>query len=250
MPLSDAAPRVVAPPLDDRDPDTRPPAAPGTPVPVRALRARLLEAGAASLDDAELLRLLIEPHRPKRAAGLAFVLLERFGTASRALAATPDRLLAIPGLGEPAAAAIKAAEALGIGLARAALPDTILPMLGSYDRVIEYCRALAGHRPVEEFRLLLLDARNRLIRDELHQRGTINHAPAYPREICVRALEVGASAVIAVHNHPSGDPTPSDADRTITEKTALALKSIGVTLHDHIVVTPSDTFSFRARGLL
>ena len=250
MPHPDAESRVVALPLDDRDPDTRPPAPPEAATPVRALGARLLETGAASLDDAELLRLLIEPHHPERAAALAFVLLERFGTASRTLAAPPARLLAVPGLRKPAAAAIKAAEALGIGLARAALPDRLLPMLGSYDRVIEYCRAVAGHRPVEEFRLLLLDARNRLIRDELHQRGTIDHVPAYPREICIRALETCASAVIAVHNHPSGDPTPSRADRTITEKTVLALGSIGVTLHDHIVVTPAGTFSFRAHGLL
>ncbi|MDE0175381.1 MAG: DNA repair protein RadC [Defluviicoccus sp.] len=224
---------------------------PARPPPAETLAARLLDAGGEALDDADLLQLVIAPfHPPTRARQLAHALLDRFATPARVLAAPPGRLIAVPGLGEASVAAIKAAETLGIGLARAALPDRILPVLDSYEKVIRYCRALSGHRPAEEFRLLFLDHRNRLIRDELHQRGTLAHTPAYPREICIRALETDAASLIAIHNHPSNDPTPSKADRDTTDRIAAALKTIGVALHDHIVVTPSATFSFRAHGLL
>ena len=217
----------------------------------RRLQRRFLRAGREAVDDRELLELLLSGRPSVDDAGaLAASLLETFGTAPRALAARPDRLRAVPGLPEDAIAALKAAEALGIRMARAEVPDTVRPSLGSYDKVIEYCRTLAGHREVEEFRVLYLNRKNVLVADECHQRGTVCHTPVYPREICVRALELRASAVIAVHNHPSSDPNPSRADIDMTRRIKDALKTVDVTLLDHVIVTQTDALSFQTRGLL
>ena len=217
----------------------------------RLLQRRFLRAGSEAVDDRDLLELLLSGRRSVDDAGaLAGSLLDLFGTAPRTLAARPDRLRTVPGLSEDAIAALKAAEALGIRMARADVPDTVRPSLGSYDKVIEYCRALAGHREVEEFRVLYLNRKNVLVADECHQRGTVCHTPVYPREICVRALELQASAVIAVHNHPSSDPNPSRADIDMTNRLRDALKTIGVTLLDHLIVTPTASVSFQSRGLL
>ena len=184
------------------------------------------------------------------AGALAGCLLDMFGTAPRALAARPDRLRTVPGLSENAIGALKAAEALGIRMARAEVPDTVRPSLGSYDKVVEYCRTLAGHREVEEFRILYLNRKNVLIADECLQKGSVCHTPVYPREICIRCLELQASAVIALHPHPSSDPEPSRADIQMTNRMRDALKTIEVTLLDHVIVTPTGSFSFQARGLL
>ena len=215
------------------------------------LGPRLLRAGCEALDDRELLQLLLSPFHPDTDAGaLADTLLSTFGSPARVLAARPDTLRAVAGLGEPGIAAIKAAEALGIRLARARVPDRIDPALHHYDKVVDYCRALTGHRPVEEFHVLFLNSRNRLIAAEQHQRGTIDHTPAYPREICIRALETNASALIVVHQHPGGDPTPSRSDIDTTLRIRDALKTIDVSLHDHIIVTPGAAVSFKEKGLL
>ena len=217
----------------------------------RRLRARFLRAGRHAVDDRELLQLLLSGCRPAEDAGaLAAGILAVFGTAPRALAARPDRLRAVPGLSEDAVAALKTAEALGIRMAREHVPQTVGPTFGKYDKVIEYCRTLAGHREVEQFHMLYLDRRNRLLADRLHQQGTVSHTPVYPREICIRCLELQASAVIAMHAHPSGDPEPSRADIDMTNRLKSALKTIDVTLLDHVIVTPTDSLSFRARGLL
>ena len=215
------------------------------------LRARLLRAGRRALDHRELLQLLLAGSHPAaEASRLATVLLDTFGSPSRVLAARTDTLRTVAGLGEAGIAAVKTAEALGIAMARAALPETFHPQLATYDKVVEYCRALAAHRDVEEFRVLYLDTRNRLIRDELLQTGTVNHTPVYPRQVCIRALEVGAAALLVLHNHPSNDPTPSRADVEMTARLRDALKTIDVDLHDHIVVTPGAAFSFKEKGLL
>ena len=217
----------------------------------RRLQRRFLRAGREAVDDRELLELLLSGRRSVDDAGaLAASLLDMFGTAPRVLAARPGRLRTVPGLSEDAIAALKTAEALGIRMARADVPDTVRPSLGNYDKVIEYCRALAGHREVEEFRVLYLNRKNVLVADECHQRGTVCHTPVYPREICVRALELQASAVIAIHNHPSSDPNPSRADIDMTRRIKDALKTIDVTLLDHVIVTQTDALSFQARGLL
>ena len=217
----------------------------------RRLQRRFLRAGREAVDDRDLLELLLSG-RPSvdDAARLAASLLDMFRTAPRVLAARPDRLRSVPGLSEDAIAALKAAEALGIRMARAEVPDTVRPSLGSYDKVIEYCRALAGHREVEEFRILFLNRKNVLITDECLQKGSVCHTPVYPREICVRALELQASAVIAIHNHPSSDPNPSRADIAMTNRIRDALKTIEVTLLDHLIVTPCNAVSFQALGLL
>ena len=215
------------------------------------LRARFLRAGREAVHDRELLQLLLAgSHSAAEAERLATVLLDTFGTPSRVLAARTDTLRTVAGLGEAGIAAVKTAEALGIAMARAALPERFHPQLATYDKVVEYCRALAAHRDVEEFRALYLDTKNRLLRDELLQTGTVNHTPVYPRQVCVRALEVGATALVVLHPHPSGDPTPSRADVEMTNRLRDALKTIDVDLHDHIVVAPSAAFSFREKGLL
>ena len=217
----------------------------------RRLRARFLRAGRHAADDRELLELLLSGCRPADDAGaLAGALLDTFGTAPRALAARPDRLRTVPGLSEDAIGALKTAEALGIRMAREQVPQTVRPAFGKYDKVIEYCRTLAGHREVEQFHVLYMDRKNGLIADRLHQQGTVSHTPVYPREVCIRCLELQASAVIALHAHPSGDPEPSRADIDMTNRLKSALKTIGVTLLDHVIVTPNAALSFQARGLL
>ena len=217
----------------------------------RRLQLRFLRAGREAVDDRDLLELLLSRRPSVDDAGvLTASLLDLFGTAPRVLAARPDRLRSVPGLPDDAIATLKAAEALGILMARAEVPDTVRPSLGSYDKVIEYCRTLAGQREIEEFHLLFLNRKNLLIADECHQKGSVCHTPAYPREICVRALELQASAVVAVHNHPSNCPEASRADIDMTQRIKNALKVVGVTLLDHVIVTPTDSLSFQARGLL
>ena len=214
------------------------------------LQARFLRAGREAVDDRELLQLLLAgSHSAAEASQLAIVLLDTFGSPARVLAARPDTLRAVTALGEAGIAAVKTAEALGIAMARAALPETFHPQLATYEKVVEYCRTLAAHRDVEVFHLLFLNTKNALICDEVHQTGTVNHTPVYPRQVCVRALEVGAAALVVVHNHPSADPTPSRADVEMTTRLRDALKTIDVDLHDHIVVAPGDAFSFRTKGL-
>ena len=216
-----------------------------------SLRARFLRAGREALDEHELLQLLLSGSHPAaETRDLAGVLLDTFGSSARVLAARPDTLRTVAGLGDAGIAAIKTAEALGIAMARAALPETFHPQLATYEKVVEYCRTLAAHRDVEQFHLLFLNTKNALIRDEVHQTGTINHTPVYPRQVCIRALEVGAAALVVVHQHPSGDPSPSRADVEMTARLRDALKTIDVDLHDHIVVTPGSAFSFREKGLL
>ena len=217
----------------------------------RRLQRRFLRAGRQAVDDRDLLELLLSGRPSVDDAGaLAASLLDMFGTAPRALAARPDRLRRVPGLSEDAIAALKAAEALGIRMARADVPDTVRPSFGSYDKVIEYCRTLAGHREVEEFRILYLNRKNVLITDECLQKGSVCHTPVYPREICIRCLELQASAIVALHPHPSSDPEPSRADIQMTNRIRDALKTIEVTLLDHVIVTPTGSVSFQARGLL
>ena len=236
MPLFD----MPAPPASVREVTSR-----------RRLQARFLRAGRAAVDDRELLELLLSGRRSVTDAGaLAANLLDIFGTAPRVLAARPDRLRTVLGLSDDAVAAIKTAEAIGIRMARADVPDTVRPSFGNYSKVVEYCRTLAGHREVEEFHALYLNRKNALLADELHQRGTVCHTPAYPREICIRCLELQASALIVIHVHPSGDPEPSRADIDMTGRIRDALKTIEVTLLDHVIVTPTDSLSFQERGLL
>ncbi len=202
-----------------------------------------------SMKDYELLELLLfGVFRQGDVQQVARDLLKRFGSIAGVLAADPQDLREVRDVGDSVIAMVKTAEKLGIELAReAALGGEVM---SSQDAVIAYCRARMGRRPVEEFRILFLDTKNRLLGDERQTTGTINHTPAYPREVCKRALEVGAAAVILVHNHPSGDPTPSGADIEITRRIEAAAKLFGIAVHDHLIVTRGETLSFKAKGLL
>ncbi len=205
--------------------------------------------GDIRMRDYELLELLLFGAYSRRdVQQIARDLIETFGSLAGVLAAEPAALLRVKDVGEAAVALIKVAEALGIELAREAAVSG--DMLNDYDALTAYCRARMGRRPVEEFRILFLNRKNRLILDERQASGTIDHAPAYPREVCRRALEVGAASVILVHNHPSGDPTPSAADVEITRRIQAAAKTLNIAVFDHLVVTRGRILSFRSRGLL
>jgi DNA repair protein RadC len=212
------------------------------------LRERLIEAGAAALPDYELLEFLLFAAIPRGdAKPLAKELLRRFGGIAEVMSAEKSALLAVPGIGDAALAQLMAVRETGLRLARAALRER--PVLGSWQTVIDYCTARIGFAAVEEFHLLFLDRKNALIADERQQRGTVDHTPVYPREVVKRALELGASALIMVHNHPSGDPTPSKADIETTREVAKAAALFNVTLHDHIVLGRGRHTSLKSLGL-
>ena len=213
------------------------------------LRQRLLERGGESLADYELLECLLFAGKPRGdVKPLAKALIERFGSLAAVLSAAPQDLADVPAMGEASIAALKATEQAARRLAREEVIDR--PVLSSWDKVLAYCRTAVGREPVERFHLLFLDRKNRLIADEVQQRGTVDHTPVYPREVVKRALELGASALILVHNHPSGDTTPSRADIAMTEEIVEAGGKLGLAVHDHIVISRSGHTSFRSSGLL
>jgi DNA repair protein RadC len=213
------------------------------------LRQRLLERGGASLADYEVLEFLLFGARPRGdTKPLAKALIDRFGTLARVLTAPPEALAKVPGMGDASIAVLKVIPEAAARLAReeAMAGDVI----SSWDKLLAYCRMTMAHQPVEQFRLLFLDKRNRLIADEVQQQGTIDHTPVYTREVVKRALELGAAALILVHNHPSGEPAPSEADIAMTEQICSALEKLGIVVHDHLVIARGGHASFRALGLL
>lgn len=213
------------------------------------LRERLIAGGAENLPDYELMEVLLFAGNPRGdTKPLAKDLIERFGGFAAALSADPDDLLQVPGLGVAGTAALKSVREAALRLIKAELRER--PVIGSWDRLIDYCRAHIAYGKVEEFHLLFLDRRNALIAHEQQQRGTIDHTPVYTREVLKRALELGASALILVHNHPSGDPTPSKADIAITKEVVNAAKPLGVTVHDHVIIGRGRHTSLRDMGLL
>lgn len=213
------------------------------------LRQRFLTGGADALADYELLELLLfQAVRRGDVKPLAKRLLARFGSFGALVSAAPEEIAAVKGAGPAVVAALKTVQACALRLlveeAKAA------PVLGNWKAVIDYCRAAMGREKVEQFRVLFLDKKNRLVGDEVQQRGTVDHTPVYPREVARRALELGASAVILVHNHPSGDPTPSRADIDMTGQVRAALETLGVTLHDHLIIGGGDHVSLRGLELI
>jgi DNA repair protein RadC len=213
------------------------------------LRQRFLEGGASSLPDYELLELILCLAIPQRdVKPLAKDLLARFGGFGAVVHADLPALLAVPGVKENAATAIKIIGAAAGRLARAQIQDK--PVLSSWEKLLDYCKIALAHLPQERFHLLFLDRKNVLIADEVQQTGTIDHTPVYPREVVKRALELHASAIIMVHNHPSGDPTPSQADIDMTGRVRDAAAPIGIVLHDHLVIGKAGCFSFRSHGLI
>jgi DNA repair protein RadC len=213
------------------------------------MREKLLAAGPDALLDHELLEMVLFLALPRRdTKPIARALLARFGSFAGALAAPPQELGTIEGLGEAGMAALKTVQAAALRLARAEVIDR--PVLNNWDRLLAYLTAAVSRERVEQFRILFLDTRNRLIADEAQARGTVNHTPVYPREVVKRALELQATALILVHNHPSGDPTPSRADLEMTQEIKAAAASLGIVLHDHLIVGNGRHLSFRREGLL
>ncbi len=213
------------------------------------LRARFLSAGAAALADYELLELLLFRAIPRRdVKPLAKALLAEFGDFNGVISAPPDRLTAVGGVGDAVVQELKIVEAAAHRLAQARVMHR--EAITSWAELMAYCRTAMAHRETEAFRVLFLDRRNHLVADEEQGRGTVDHVPVYPREVARRAMALNASAVILVHNHPSGDPTPSEADLDMTERVRDALETLGITLHDHVVIGKGREASFRALGYL
>lgn len=213
------------------------------------LRQRFLDGGDAALPDYELLELILFAGSPRAdVKPVAKRLIRDFGSLANVLAAAAGDLARTRGVGQAGIAAIKAAQAAGIRLARKEASNR--QVLNNYQRVIDFCRAAMAREAVEEFRVLYLDKQNRLIADEIVQRGTVDHTPVYPREVAHQALDHGATAVILAHNHPSGDATPSGADIRMTKTLKDALAPLGITVLDHLVIAAEDDTSFRALGLL
>jgi len=213
------------------------------------LRERFMAAGADALADYELLELLLFYSIPRRdVKPLAKQLIEKFGSFAAVLAAEPARLAEVSELVYASIVHFKAVRAAALRLTQAEVLER--PVIGSWQKLLDYCRASMAHNKTEQFRLLFLDRKNVLIADEVQQQGTVDHTPVYPREVVKRALELGASSLIMVHNHPSGDPTPSRADIEMTKEVAAAAKALGISLHDHIVVGKKNHASFKSLGLL
>ena len=213
------------------------------------LRQRFLDGGGASLADYEVLEILLFGAKPRAdVKPLAKALLQRFGSLSAVIGADVRALAAVPGMGPAAVAALKIVQEGATRMAREEVEER--PVIASWDRLLAYCRIAMAHETVEQFRILFLDRKNKLIADEAQQRGTVDHTPVYPREVVKRALELGASAIILVHNHPSGDPTPSRADIDMTKEVAEAAQRLGIQVHDHVVIARSGHASFKSLGLL
>ena len=213
------------------------------------MRHRLLTAGPDSLADHEMLEMLLFIALPRRdTKDIARALITRFGSFPAAIAAPPQDLRAVDGIGEAGIAALKLAQAAALRLLRAEVLNR--PVLGNWDRLMEYLNAVLARERIEQFRILFLDNKNRLIADEAQARGTVNHTPVYPREVVKRALELHATAIILVHNHPSGDPTPSRDDIAMTREIVDAARTLSVVVHDHVIVGNGRWLSFRSEGLL
>jgi DNA repair protein RadC len=213
------------------------------------LRARFLTAGADAFPDYELLELLLFLAIPQRdTKPLAKALIAHFRSFADVIAAPPDRLAEVDGVKEVTITALKTVKAAALRLAKARVMGR--PALSSWEALLDYCTAAMSRNQTEEFRILFLDRQNALIADEKQQRGTVDHTPVYPREVVKRALELGASAIILVHNHPSGDPTPSRSDIAMTREIAIAAKALKIEVHDHLVIGRGKHASFKALGLL
>ena len=213
------------------------------------LRKRFRDAGADALPDYELIELVLFRAVPRRdTKPLAKAILARFGTFAEAMSAPDELLKEVPGLGEAAITEIKLVRAAALRLVRGEVLER--PVLASWSQVLDYCRASMGFEPKEQLRILFLDKRNQIIADEVQQEGTVDHAPVYVREVVKRALELSATAIVLVHNHPSGDPTPSRADIEMTKQIVQSAKNLGIVVHDHIIVGKQGHASFRGLGLI
>ncbi len=215
----------------------------------KRLRTRFMQGGAAAIPDYELLELVLFRAIPRcDVKPLARTLMDRFGDFNRVMAAPTARLLDVAGVGDAVITELKIVEAAAQRMARAKVLQQ--PVVSSWEALLDYCHTTRAHRETEQFRVLYLDRKNTLIADEEQAKGTVDHVPVYPREVAKRALELNASALILVHNHPSGDPTPSQADIAMTDQINNACGALGLTLHDHLIIGKSRELSFRSEGYL
>ncbi len=213
------------------------------------LKERFREAGADALPDYELLEMLLfRAIKRGDTKPLAKQLLARFGTFAEVLSAPPERLMEVKGVGEAVATEIKLVHAAAMRLMRGQVLNR--PVLSTWSSILDYVRAAMAFHDTEQFRILFLDKKNQLIADEVQQQGTVDHTPVYPREVIKRALDLAASAIVLVHNHPSGDPTPSLADIEMTKKIVDAGQRLNIVVHDHVIVGRKGHFSFRSNGLI
>ncbi len=215
----------------------------------RRLRDRFLAGGAAAMPDYELMELVLFRAIPRQdVKPLARRLLDKFGDFNHVISAPSGHLKEIKGVGEAVVLELKIVEAAAHRLARSRVIQR--PLLSSWQALIDYCHTAMAHRETEQFRVLYLDRKNVLIADEEQAKGTVDHVPVYPREVMKRALHLNASALILVHNHPSGDPSPSESDLRMTEQIDRGAQVLGLTLHDHIIIGKSCELSFRSEGYL
>jgi DNA repair protein RadC len=213
------------------------------------LRERFDTGGAGAMPDYEVLEMvLFRTLRRQDVKPLARRLIDTFGDLGAVLTASPARLRAVDGVGAAVISEFKLIEACAQRMTRAKVMNR--PVLSSWAALLDYCHTTMSHRETEQFRILFLDRKNNLIADEAQAEGTVDHVPVYPREVMRRALELNASALILVHNHPSGDPTPSEADILMTQTIRAAAEALSIALHDHIVIGKSCELSFRSQGLL
>ncbi|MFK7939645.1 MAG: DNA repair protein RadC [Roseovarius sp.] len=215
----------------------------------KRLRERFVKGGAAAIPDYEMLELILFRAIPRKdVKPLARRLLEQFEDFNGVISASPDRLAQVSGTGEAVICELKIVEAAAHRLAQSKIMQR--QVISSWDQVIRYCHTTMAHRQTEQFRIFFLDRKNTLIADEAQAQGTVDHVPVYPREVVRRALQLNASAVILIHNHPSGDPTPSTEDIAMTQKVQDACDALSIALHDHIIVGKSCEISFRSEGYL
>ncbi len=213
------------------------------------LRTRFREAGPDALADYEVLELLLFRSLPRRdTKPIAKDLLAAFGSLAGVFGASEKRLTEIDGIGDSVATDLKLYQAIATRLGKHEIQRK--PLLSSWNAVLDYCRTAMAYEEREQFRVLFLDKKNNLIADEVQQRGTVDHTPVYPREVVKRALELSATALILIHNHPSGDPAPSQADIEMTAKIAEILMPLNILLHDHIIIARHGHASFKAMNLL
>jgi DNA repair protein RadC len=213
------------------------------------LRERVLDRGADSLADYEVLEFLLFGARANGdTKPLAKALLRHFGSVSAVLAAEPAELREVSGVGPAITALLKVTREAARRMAREEAKERTV--ISSWDRLLTYCRVELGHEKVEQFHLLFLDKKHQLIADEAQNRGTVDHTPVYPREVVKRAMHYNASAIIMVHNHPSGDATPSKADVQMTKAVIAAAKSVGLNVHDHVIITPQSHTSLKNSGFI
>ncbi|MEL7056880.1 MAG: DNA repair protein RadC [Pseudomonadota bacterium] len=213
------------------------------------MRGKLIQRGASALDDYELLETLLFAFIPRRdVKPIAKALLRRFGSLSGILAAKAKDLQELDGIGEAVAAYLLATQEIGTRATRETIETRSI--ISSWTTLLAYVRRQLQHETREQFRVLFLDRKNQLIADEMMGQGTVDHAPVYPREIARRALELSCSAIILVHNHPSGDPTPSQADIDITREIIDALTPLDIKVHDHLIAAKQGVSSFKSSGLI